>query len=516
MGIIKVPQIYQDHCVLQRDKVIRFQGEVSEPVSIRIVLGDVVQEYQVNAGRFLLEFPAQPAGRHKTLSFYCNGSDVPELSFEDVSIGDVWLAAGQSNMEFFMRYDAHWNETKQLPVNPDIHMFNCPQIAFDGQKRSLPYSGYWFEQGNAAWNEFSAPGFYFAHFLQPDLDVPVGIIGCNWGGTPACAWMGESYLKKEPLSIFQKEYDAEVAKYSPDELARLSMESWNYEDSYRHQLEWRAMMYGMTSAEQKTWQKEHEGDPALPMGPFHHYRPSGLYHTMLETIAPFSMKGVLWYQGESDSGHPDIYDQTLSTMIQCFRDTFKDDQLPFLIVQLAPFGKWLDCTNDGYAEVRQKQEIVAKTVPNVYLTSIMDLGMWEDIHPKEKREVGRRLALLAKGNLYGYPILANPPAFSHAEISADEITIYCKDTGDSLSGTGDLTTNFKVSVHSKNYDIKNVTLDGHLIHIQLRESLPASFTTVSISTKDNKLTISYANENYCIGNIWNAAGLPLNPFVHTI
>lgn len=514
MKRLSLPHIFQNHMILQRQKPIIIQGTATESMQLCVTLNNHSESYPIAEGHFEITFPSQEAGRGKTLSLYCNEDTAPELMFQDVSIGDIWLAAGQSNMEYFMRYDAHWNETRLLPVNPDIHMYNCPRIAFDGQQRQLPYSGYWFQQDDAAWSEFSAPGYYFAKFIQPDLDIPIGIIGCNWGGTPACAWMGESYLQREPLTIFQKEYEEAMHLYDADTLKALSLESWAFEDSYRHQLEWRAMMYGLTEAEQNLWQQEHQDDPVLPMGPYHHYRPSGLYHTMLQTIAPFSMKGVLWYQGESDSGHADIYDQTLTAMIQCFRDTFKDDALPFLLVQLAPFGKWLDCVNDGYARIRLKQDAVAHNVDHVYMTSIMDLGMWEDIHPKEKREVGKRLALLAKGNVYGVPVLCNPPALSHVEQKGNALYLHFQHVGEQFHGTGNLAGNFKILLHGQSCEITNVTLSGHIICLQYIPAVHNLPNTLSGCSTDGMI-ISYANSDYCMGNIWNDAQLPLKPFVYS-
>lgn len=122
-----------------------------------------------------------------------------------------------------------------------------------------------------------------------------------------------------------------------EQLKAESLSGWEYEDDYHHQMEWRTVMYGLSESEQKEWEKQHSDEPLLPMGPYHHYRPCGLYQTMVLPIAPFTIKGILWYQGESDSGHPQIYDTMMCQLIQCWRDTFRAPDLPFLFVQLAPF-----------------------------------------------------------------------------------------------------------------------------------------------------------------------------------
>ena len=123
------------------------------------------------------------------------------------------------------------------------------------------------------------------------------------------------------------------------------------------------------------------------MGPYNVGRPGGLYHQMLEKIIPFSARGVLWYQGESDEGHAEIYDRLFTAMIRCWRKSF-GQELPFLYVQLAPYGWWLGGTGEKYPELRRRQEMVGESVPGAYMASIMDLGMYEDIHPKHKKEVG--------------------------------------------------------------------------------------------------------------------------------
>ena len=122
------------------------------------------------------------------------------------------------------------------------------------------------------------------------------------------------------------------------------------------------MMYGQTWEEQQTWMKMHQGDPVLPIGPYHHYRPCGLYDRMLKKVAPFPVKGILWYQGESDEVHADLYALLMEKLIQCFRDAWMDEQLPFLYVQLAPFERWLECRGDRYPQVRACQELVSKKV----------------------------------------------------------------------------------------------------------------------------------------------------------
>ena len=523
MPKIKLPAIYASHMTLQRDKVLHVEGTAEGCASVRILLDGVSSRAAVVDGHFTCAVGPFPAGTGKTLQIFADDQTQPLLTLGDIQIGDIWLACGQSNMEYFLRYDADWNYTKKQEHNPLIRMYNVPQIAFAGQDRHPFGSGYWFEEGDPAWAVFSAPGYHFARVIQPDAGVPVAIVGCNWGGTPACAWTPLSSFSEEPLNIYLKEYEEAVSMYSPEELKRLSEEGLAFENSYRHELEWRTMMYGLTEEEQQLWMKEHEGDPAIPMGPWHPWRPGGLYETMVLPVSTLSVKGVLWYQGESDSGHGDLYDRTMTALIRSFRDTWKEPELPFLFVQLAPFGKWLDCGNEGYAQVRAAQDTVSGTVPGTAMASIMDLGSYEDIHPKFKMEVGRRLALLALKYVYGRDILADPPFCSAACAKAQEdgsllIHMEIANTGEELYADDTPGEGFRIFTGQVRLTPAGSSCDGQELSgfeccikdrgLQILLSSEDAAQAAAAGT----LWISYDEENYCTAHIWNSAGLSMKPF----
>lgn len=514
---ILLPDIYQNHMMLQREKKLRICGLSTDAVtSVTVELSGCEKNgintqsddqtatqrvtVPVNGGSFFCIFPPQKAAREQILRFYANDESHAEITITNVSIGDIWMACGQSNMEYFLRYDAHWNDIKREPFNPDIHMYNVSQIAYEGQKKNCPGSGYWFMQGDSAWPVFSAPGYCFARKIQEQYGIPIGIIGCNWGGTPACAWVDESYLQA-PLDIYLKEYEEEVKKWDPEDLKTVSLRGIEFQNSYRSELEWRCMMYGMTWEEQQLWMKEHEGEPAIPMGPYHQYRPCGVYHTMLRKIAPFSVKGVLWYQGESDAAHADMYDIMFRETIRCFRDTWLDKTLPFLFVQLAPFARMLDLTGENYEIIREKQDQVSKEVPETYMISIMDLGEHDDIHPKYKREVGERLALLAMGTVYGENILCESPELKKVAVTGKEITLTFSHAEGGLKAADDASDAFVVLQDSKRIPVKKLSVSGEQLVLTLAEPL-----------SDTEFGISLAYEPYCEIHIWNQAGLPVKPF----
>ena len=514
MSVLSLPPLFADHMMLQQGKRLPVTGSAAPGETVTAVLtrqdGTVSGSASAacdQSGAFRLELPPQQPGTGYTLTVsVAGGENAPQKTISDIAAGDIWMACGQSNMEYFLRYDADWNRTKQQPRNPMIRMYNVPQIAFEGQQKETEGAGFWFEEGDDAWRLFSAPGYSFARTLQPEADIPVGIIGCNWGGTPACAWMDKSYCSSPKLQVFAREYEEALQLYTPQELERRSMEALAFENSYHHGMEWQAVMYGLTLSEQETWIREHASDPVLPMGPWHHYRPFGLYHTMILKTAPFAVKGILWYQGESDSGHAQIYDQTMAALIRCFRDTFEDPALPFLFVQLAPFGRWLECTGDGYDEVRCAQQRAADTIPGAYMASIMDLGSYEDIHPKFKMEVGRRLALLALRHVYGRDVLCDGPIASSGWFQPDEdgqgglLTLFMEHAGKGLRGSvGD---ELEITCAGSPLPVQSVTVCGGRLLVRTGP-VPAGSTI---------LVVSFARRDYCTVSLYNSAGLSARPF----
>lgn len=372
-------------------------------------------------GSFSLRLPPQTAGEGFTLIVSSDHPGDLPIVLEDVGFGDVYLAGGQSNMEFFLKYDRDWEHTQTLPRNPHIRMYNVPQRAFEGHTtRSTAGRGMWFDDRSDALATFSAPAYSFARNVQEKTGIPIGVIGCNWGGSTAAAWVPENALRTPPLTRYLTEYEEATADVPPEKLSADSLAAWAFEDSMQHGADFEPLLYGRDREWQIAYMKAHAGEPVVPMGPYHFCRPGGLYETMLKTLIPFALKGVLWYQGESDAGdRAPIYDKLLTELIRSWRDAW-NEELPFFIVQLAPFGVWLDCDSTAYTIVREKQAYVAEHVPGVFMASIMDLGSYYDIHPKEKMEVGRRLALLARGHLYGeQELLCDAPKAIAAFVRAD-------------------------------------------------------------------------------------------------
>lgn len=511
----RLAEIFQSGMLFQRDKPVVLWGNAAPDTRVTAALykdgktdgAAPVLSGSVNAdsdGSFSLALASRPAGKGYLLCVTFQDAPENTLHLKDISFGDLWLAGGQSNMEFFLKYERDWEQTKKLPRNPDIRMYNVPQRAFEGHtSHNKAGYGYWFDDSDPGLEYFSAPAYSFARSVQAATGIPIGIIGCNWGGSTASAWVPETALASAPLDTYVREYESAVRGIAPETLISDSLRAWAFEDSEQHIRDFEPLLYGQSRSWQLAYMERHKEDPVVPMGPYSINRPCGLYHTMLSGLIPLSLKGVLWYQGESDAGdHAFMYDRLLAALIESWRAEWNDN-LPFLIVQLAPFGVWLDCDSKGYTLVRQKQALAAKNVPDVYMAGIMDLGAYYDIHPKEKMEVGRRLALLARGHIYGETDLLcdAPEAVSACMLNDRQICIAFAHGSGLMIGSPE--SDWNIRIQQMDLLPNEVFVKGH--HVIL--TLP-----VSVSAASFPIYVSLGWADYARIYLYNAAGLCALPF----
>ena len=492
---------FGNRMVLQRQKEIQLWGSGQPGRSITARFGsEVVGRAMVSAdGSWSTILPPQEAARGLRLVV---SDEYEQIEFNDVAIGEVWIAGGQSNMEYFLAFDAERRAVLNGSMNPDIRFFDCPRTSYEGQLAEKDFSrfGLWRSCTREDLPYFSAVAYYFAAELQSSLGVPVGVVGCNWGGTAASAWMSEEMLAGAEGGVWLEEYRAGIAELDVERYAAgFRAEPLNHmTDPLKKSVLSLLLSPGFPRLAQKALlavvgrQMKN-----MVVGPMHPWRPTGLYDTMLRCIAPYTARGVIWYQGESDAPHADIYARVFGAMIHGWRALWGDD-LPFLFVQLAPFGEWMGSTGEAFPELRRQQQLVADTIPGTWMASSSDAGMKWDIHPKHKRPIGRRLALLARRHLYGQKVLADPPEFLSAERTADGIEIRLRVAGDLSLGRGRV----PVEVRSPSGDViapTGIRVDGD------RLLLAGSFPSGS--------TVRFAWSAYYRVNVVDAAGNPATPFL---
>ena len=493
MSKITLPLIFQNGIVLQRRRPICIWGRAAEGSRINVELAGESAFAVTTNGEWKVFLPPMEAGSGFTLRIF---SENCEIMIEDVAIGEVWLASGQSNMEFLLRDDAEAASAVKTD-NADIRCFEVPKISYPGQENDRDYSkaGLWLKaQGKDALN-FTAVGFYFGKKLNHALDVPIGIINCSWGGISASALVGEEYLTGRLKFFLDMAKEARL-KIDPDsELARFR--------ALQKKMDAMPMDFSVPNLE-PIYPDENMVEAIEEMNLLHQsiyspFRPSGLYETMLKTIVPYTISGVIWYQGETDEKYPELYEELLYTMIVNWRDLWHED-LPFILVQLASFDFMVEPLN--FVPIRAIQEELTKTMPKVWLICSMDVGMQYDIHPKHKKPIGERLSLQALSKVYGHPILADSPSVDGYKREDSKLSIWFANCGAGLECSGDHPQTIDVKINGNVVTDLDVFVNDNVLQIS-----SAEFET------GEPVTVEFCQRPFCVDNVYNSAGLPVLPFV---
>lgn len=493
MGSLSLPRIFQDGLVFQRRQPICIWGKSEKDgITVRVNLRNSSASAIVSNGEWETYLPPLEAGSGFELEIE---SEDEKNVIRDVAIGEVWLASGQSNMEFLLRDDADAKD--QASVNlPDVRCFEVPKISFPGQEFDRDYSevGRWRKAIGKEALYFTAVGYYFAKKLHGELSVPVGIVNCTWGGISASSFISEPYFTAD-LHVFLDEAKKVQSEMSDeDALAEYRAFQKTIDELPISNSISNLAPIAMTDELKQFNQKANR----LRLSVYSPFRPSGLYETMLRTIAPYTIQGVLWYQGESDEARPELYHELMQALIRCWRNLWTAE-LPFILVQLAPFEFMVEPLN--FVPIREVQQHLTKTTPKVWLVCIMDLGMRYDVHPKKKSPVGYRLALQALSKVYGRAILADSPELEHTVLSGSSLHLSFLNAGSGLKIIGD------------NLHAIEIFTDGTIVpdpHIGIVRN-EVRVTDSSFESAE-KITVNFAQTPYCEVNLYNSGDLPAFPF----
>lgn len=502
MGNIQVSSIFSAHMVLQRDKEIVIWGTVKEDCKLDVSLNHVSETIRTKGGKWRIALPPMSAAEGLTLVI-SDGRE--ELRITDVAIGEVWVAGGQSNMEFWMRYEKHYQEVLSSCNNPNIRFYDMPKLAYDGQENDFDYHnvGIWRKADQKNLEYFSAIGYYMAEKLEKELKVPVGIIGCNWGGTKSLAWMKEEHAKeiqKEQTESFYlklkgQSYEMFCRTAGENAMNDTGNSVWNPFNDFilpRTPSEEEIAAFSGLEIDMASMRELAKPQDA----------PGMLYRHMVQRLAPYTVRAVLWYQGESDDETDKTqknYKAALAAIKEDWREAWKNPNLPFFIVQLPGFSSWFGCVNRGFSVVRECQQQAVDEDPDAYLCSISDAGEEFDIHPKDKRVVGERLALLAEKYVYGKDILADAPRLRGIRREGRKIVLSFQNAEGGLSLKGDAVSALIVS--DGEAEIKySATISGEEIVITLCRDVSGT------------LTVKFARGAWYQVNLYNRAGIPAIPF----
>ena len=344
---VKLPAVFSDHMVLQRDKAIPVWGWDAPGTEVTVTLGEAKASAKADdKGGWKVALPAQKANA-KGQKLTVKGTS--EKAFSDVLVGEVWLCSGQSNMEWTVAQSDNPQQEIANGNHPLIRHIKIPHRPSAKAETDVQTKG-WEIASPKTVAQFTAVGYYFAVNLRKDKDfaeVPVGLIGSNWGGTRIEPWTTPEGFQAVP-----------ALKNIADKLAEFPS-------------------------------KDAKGN-------INHQTPLALYNGMIAPLVPYAIRGALWYQGESNNGEGMLYAEKMKALIHGWRKLWSDEAMPFYFVQIAPYT--YKNTNLPFL---WEAQLAASKIPGVGMAATMDIANIKDIHPKNKQEVGRRLALVALSRTYG-------------------------------------------------------------------------------------------------------------------
>lgn len=493
---VTIASVFGDHMVLQRDQKVPVWGHASAGDKIQVTLRSEGKAHNQKlseatadkSGQWQALLAPSAAGGPYTLeiSLKQDGHTSSVAQLHDLLFGDVWLCSGQSNMGFTLKTAKTGKADIAQSAEPKLRLLHVEQVPSVSEQQELTSSPKWQLCGPDTVANFSAVGYYFGRDLQKHLGVPVGLIQSSVGGTAAECWMSRDALRAfpefDPLveKIEAEAHDPEVARQ------RYERELAAYEKK-------RASVAGTTAT---------AGHKPAPEG--HPRRPTVLYNGMIAPLVPYSLKGVIWYQGESNSSRAEQYRRLFPALIKDWRNQWQAPKLPFLFVQLPSFhAKQTAPGEDNWAELREAQLETFRTVPNTGMAITIDTGDPKNIHPIDKEPVGARLALAARGVAYGEKLEWSGPLFTTATISGSTVTLSFDHIGSGLSirdGSASL-RGFAIAGADRKFVWADAQIDPNGKKVR-----------VSSAQVANPVAVRYCWAGNPDGNLQNKNGLPASPF----
>lgn len=501
--MFKIADIFTDHMVLQREQNIKVFGKCDEQGEIKVEINGNSATAKPIDGKWIAELPPMCAGGPYELSITFN--DTKEV-ISDVLIGDVWIASGQSNMEFPLIFEARGLREAKYAYNPDVRLYTCSRSTYPGHTKKV-----WaFEKVSAdavPWSvcdersalHFSAIGYYVAKLVQEQTGIPIGVISANVGGTPIDTFVPEEAFENEHYKPAMEAYNKIKV---PDEEAGAYYDEW-YKDylksieDFGETKENQIRQMGIAATVIKG--RSYVAAP-LKMCKYHSCAPSVLYNMFIrDQIMPMAVKGVLWYQGES-SRFDRNYADKFRILTEYWREAFQNKDMPFYTVEIAPHNYREAVCHIAY--LRAEQWRASDMDENVHIVSTQDVGDKFDIHPYSKIEVSERLANQILNYTYGIEKYCESPSYSSHEIRGKEVWIKLRNA-EGFFGD-DISDNLLICGEDDRYHKASFKIDGDYL-VVWKEGI------------DKPKNVRYCFADwYGRGGFFNKAGLPLAPFATDI
>jgi sialate O-acetylesterase len=490
---VELPRMFSDHGVLQQGAVVPVWGWGSPGETISVEFGGqkVVQkagedgEWRIE----LKDLTANSTGRNMMVTGDASGA----VEVKNLLVGEVWMASGQSNMQWTLSQTERAKEDIPAANDPGVRMFLTAQVTAATPQRKV--AGSWFEADPANVGKFSAVGYYFAVKLHQELGVPVGIICTAWGGRPSEAFTSREGLSTRPEGKgLVDALDAEMKNYDPEK-ARAA-----YETALAT---WEKKSAEIKKANQTAEKKQPiPKPPAPPVFPaLNSGKAAAIYNGMIHPWVGYALRGAIWYQGESNASRAKQYETIFPQLILDWRRLWKKE-MPFYFVQLANFKK--PSTEPGvpdpWAEL-QNAQLLTLALPKTGMAVINDIGVADNIHPPNKLDVGNRLARWALAKDYGKTGFAiSGPLFKSAKIEGAALRIGFAHAEGLKSRDGGLLKRFEIAGADQKWHWADAVIDGEAV-------------VVSSKSVVQPVAVRYAWASNPEGaNLVNGEGLPASVF----
>ncbi len=470
---VRLPKLLASHMVLQRGQPIHLWGwaEPDEKVSATLE-GKTQSTITDGVGHWHIYLPAMAAGGPYRLAV----AGTNQITLDDVLVGDVWFASGQSNMEMPLKgfpgnaVIKNSEEEIRNAAHKDLRLFRTPKRASD---YPLPdFDAKWTECAPETAADFSAVAYFFGREIAKDEHVPIGLIDSTWGGTPVESWISMNGLGSDAslMPVF-----AEWAKMADNSAEREAI---------------------LNAEKREDAEAKSAGKPA-PIHDWHpdpaSWAPASLYNGMVAAALNFHIKGVIWYQGESNArvSRANMYEREFPALIDDWRSHWSEGNFPFLFVQLANFGAR---PIESYETIREAQRRTLALV-NTGMAVTIDIGTPGNVHPPDKQDVGARLALAAEAIAYGKHIEYSGPLFRETSVDGSALRVWFDHATGGLKGT----SGFEIAGADHHFVPATARIDGDAV----------------VLSADSIASPQYARYGWANAptvNLVNGEGLPASPF----
>ncbi len=478
--------LFRDGAVLQQGKPVPVWGRAATGEKITVTFGGQTMGATAGAdGRWTVVL-APLAASALGADLVARGQNT--VTVHDVVVGEVWLCSGQSNMEWPVERAQDAAQEIAAARYPLIRQIQIEQTVADTPRDTV--GGEWQAASPATVGKFTAVGYFFARDLFQKLGVPIGIVHCSWGGTPIESWLSPAALASNPaFQVIGERWRKNLAEYPAGQAAYdAALAGWTKAD---------AAAQAQGAVAHAAFLKR-QPRPRTPHGPGDSWTPTGPFNGMISPLLPYALRGVLWYQGESNSERPSEYRALFVALITSWRAHFGQGDFPFYWVSLANYKMPGDATGAAFAYLREAQAQVL-ALPNTGQVLAIDIGNSDSIHPTNKQEVGRRLALIAKARTYHIPCDWSGPVFAGATPERNAMRVHFAHDEGGLVAHDRPVQSLEVAGADRKFHPAQGRIEGAALVVSAREvSAPVA--------------VRYAWKNAPEANLFNGAGLPAAPF----